>query len=68
MSLGNLLFFTSIILFLLALFLVIFIFIFECIGKEKITNKLLKMLFVLTSVAAVFMLTSIIILYFELGG
>ena len=46
MSLGNLLFFISVILLFISIFLTIFIFIFSCLEKEKITNILLKILFV----------------------
>lgn len=64
MSLGNLLFFISIILLFIALFLIIFIF----LEKEKIKEMLLKILFVILSVGGIFMTISLIILYFELGG
>lgn len=68
MSLGNLLFFISVILLFISIFLTIFIFIFSCLEKEKITNILLKILFVFLGIGGIFMTISLIILYFELGG
>ena len=68
MSIGNLLFFIAIILSFITISLEILELIFEARDKEKITDLILKILSVFFCLDACFLICSLVILYFELGG
>ncbi len=68
MSIGNLLFFIFVILSFIMIFLEALIFIFAILNKVKIEKNIIKCLPTFAIIIACFLLSSLIMLYFELGG
>ena len=68
MSLGNLLFFISIILLLISEVILGFVFGFAVFDKERVVKKLLKYMFLFFGIGGFVCIISLVFLYFELGG
>ena len=68
MSIGKLLFFIAIILCFVTMCLEMFVFVISYLNKEKTANLILKILFGFIGIDICFLISSLIILYFELGG
>ena len=68
MSIGNILFFLGITLFLISEIVLGFVFGFSIFDNEKIVKKLLKFMFFLFGIGCFVSIASLVILYFELGG
>lgn len=68
MSLGNLLFFISIILLLISEIILGFVFGFAIFDKERIMKKLLKCMILFFGIGVFVSIISLVVLFFELGG
>lgn len=68
MSLGNLLFFISIILLLISEIVLGSVFGFAIFDKERVVKKLLKYMFLFFGIGGFVFIVSLVVLYFELGS